>query len=127
MVYSAPFLRRTRASRCTCILTRIGSDSGASAKYTTYSSNGNLVLKIGDPNQTVTGSQEYTIDYSLQNVITFYHDHDELYWDINGDQWNQPFKRVSDYIPQAGRFELLVEDPAMLHRQLWILAAKLPG
>lgn len=74
---------------------QVSSDTGAPAQFTTYAENDNLVLKIGDPNQTVTGAQAYTIDYSVQNVITFYDDHDELYWDINGDQWPQPFERVS--------------------------------
>jgi uncharacterized membrane protein len=73
----------------------VTSDSGAASQYTTYSSNGNTVLKIGDPSRTVTGSQEYTIDYTLRNVISFYDDHDELYWDVNGDQWDQTFDNVS--------------------------------
>ncbi len=74
---------------------KVTSDSGAPSQYTTYDdNNGNELLKIGDPNRTVTGAQEYTIDYTMQNVITFYGDHDELYWDVNGDQWNQPFTRV---------------------------------
>ncbi len=72
----------------------ISSGSGAPSHYTTYGSNGNTVLKIGDPNQTVTGAQAYTIDYTLHNVISFYNDHDELYWDVNGDQWQQPFQQV---------------------------------
>lgn len=50
----------------------ITSDSGAPVEYTTYSSNGNTVLKIGSPSKTVTGAQEYTIDYTLRNVISFY-------------------------------------------------------
>jgi uncharacterized membrane protein len=63
--------------------------------FSTYSSHGNTVLKIGDPDHTVTGKQSYTIDYTLRNVITFYPDHDELYWDVNGDQWEQNFDNVS--------------------------------
>ena len=76
-------------------INKVGSDSGAPVQYTTYGDSGNEVLKIGDPSRTVTGNQEYTIDYTLQNVITFYPDHDELYWDVNGDQWQQPFDAVS--------------------------------
>lgn len=74
---------------------KISSDTGAPTQYSTYTSNGNTVLKIGDPNSTVTASQEYTIDYTLHNVITFYDDHDELYWDVNGDQWDQPTELVT--------------------------------
>lgn len=81
----------------------VQSDSGAPASYTTESVNGNTVLRIGDPNRTVTGAQSYTIDYTVRNVITFYGDHAELYWDVNGDQWRQPFARVHTalHLPQA--------------------------
>lgn len=70
-----------------------GSLSGET--YTTYKENDNLVLKIGDPNRTVTGQQEYEIYYRMHNVIKFYESHDELYWDINGDQWQQPFSNIT--------------------------------
>lgn len=73
----------------------VTSTSGAPSSYTSYSQNGNKVLKIGDANSTVTGAQEYTIDYTVRNVINFYQDHDELYWNINGTQWQQQFQNVS--------------------------------
>jgi uncharacterized membrane protein len=76
-------------------INKISSSSATPAPYTTYESNGNTVLKIGDPGRTVTGRQAYVIDYTLNNVITFYKDHDELYWNVNGDQWSQPFQAVS--------------------------------
>lgn len=73
----------------------ISSQSQAPTGYTTYSSNGNTVFKVGDAARTITGAQEYTIDYTVRNVIGFYPDHDELYWDVNGDQWLQQFQNVS--------------------------------
>ncbi len=73
----------------------ITSDTGAPTQYSTSTSNGNAVLKIGDANRTITGAQEYTIEYTLRNVISFYKDHDELYWDVNGDQWQQTFRQVA--------------------------------
>ncbi|MDB5176165.1 MAG: hypothetical protein JWM81_1023 [Candidatus Saccharibacteria bacterium] len=73
----------------------VSSPTRAPASYTTYQSNGNTVLKIGDANRTVTGEQSYVIDYTLHNVISFYNDHSELYWDVNGDQWDQPFETVT--------------------------------
>lgn len=75
---------------------RVSSESGAPATYTISSdSNGNEIVKIGDPNMTVTGAQEYIIDYTMQNVVTFYGDHDELYWDVNGTDWSQDFTKVT--------------------------------
>lgn len=58
---------------------KVSSTSGAPSQYTTYTDNGNTVVKIGDPAKTVTGDQSYTIDYTLRNVISFYDDHAELY------------------------------------------------
>lgn len=80
---------------------QIASSTGAPTIYSAYTQNGNTVLKIGDPSRTVTGSQKYTIDYTVRNVISFYGDHDEFYWNINGDQWDQPFSdvRVTLHLP----------------------------
>src|SRR5579871_1192933 len=79
----------------------VTSPDGTPSSYTTYKSSGNLILQIGDPNQTVTGQHKYEIDYEVQNVVSFYSDHDEIYWDINGDQWAQPFTVVTAdfYLP----------------------------
>src|SRR6185436_564010 len=72
----------------------ITSNSGAPTGYTTYGSGGNTVLKIGDAHSTITGKQNYRLDYTIKNVITFYESHDELFWDVNGDQWQQTFNAI---------------------------------
>lgn len=71
------------------------SDNGRPLKYTTYEENDNLVLKIGDADRYVQGRQVYVITYTMRNVTQFLGDHDEFYWDVNGDQWSQPFDMVS--------------------------------
>lgn len=63
--------------------------------YSTYGSANNEVLKIGRAEQTITGRHTYEITYEMQNIVSFWLDFDEWYWDINGDQWGQPFERVS--------------------------------
>ncbi len=68
---------------------------GTKLSYSTDTSNNNLVLKIGDANRYVHGLQEYDITYHMQNVTQKFKDHDELFWDVNGDQWQQPFGQVS--------------------------------
>lgn len=68
---------------------------GNKLSYTSDTQNGNLVLKIGDANRYVHGLQEYDISYHMQNVTQKFNDHDELFWDVNGDQWQQPFGEVS--------------------------------
>jgi uncharacterized membrane protein len=73
---------------------KTSSDSGAPSQFSTYGSNGNKVLKIGDANRTVTGLQEYTVEYTVDNVIKFYNGAPQLYWNINGIGWNQDFDHV---------------------------------
>lgn len=68
---------------------------GAKEPYTTYTENNNTVIRIGDPEQYLTGKHTYEISYQVDNVIRFYDTHDELFWDINGDEWQQPFLQVS--------------------------------
>ncbi|GAA1464542.1 DUF2207 domain-containing protein [Microbacterium thalassium] len=45
----------------------------------------------------VLGTQTYVFTYTLQNVTRFFSDTgvDEFYWDVNGEEWRQPFGRVS--------------------------------
>ncbi len=44
----------------------------------------------------VHGAQTYVFTYDLQNVTRAFEDTgvDELYWDVNGEEWWQPFGRV---------------------------------
>jgi len=70
-------------------------EDGREYPFTTYSENDNLVLKIGDAGTFVHGRTVYVIDYQLSNVITFFDGHDELFWNVNGTQWSQPFGSVT--------------------------------
>lgn len=83
-------------------LERVVDAGGNKVKYTTNTSGGNLLVKIGDSSKYVHGLQEYDITYSMQNVIAKFSEHDELFWDVNGDDWKQPFDSVtaSVHIPK---------------------------
>lgn len=83
----------------------------APVKWSTYQSNGNTVIKIGDPDKTVTGKQHFTIGYTVRNVIGFYGGHDELFWDVNGDQWAQRAERVSLILYLPDGLRLSDKDP----------------
>lgn len=63
--------------------------------YTEELENGFLTLKIGDPNVTITGQHQYNIAYNVENAVQFFEGHDELFWDINGTNWNIPMDSVS--------------------------------
>jgi uncharacterized membrane protein YgcG len=60
---------------------------GASRPHRVSRSGRNLKLRIGDPDATVSGVQEYRIRYRVERALLFFEDHDELYWNVTGDQW----------------------------------------
>lgn len=47
-----------------------------------------ITWKIGDPNATVTGENNYQISYRVKNTIRFVNPaFDEFYWNLNGNFW----------------------------------------
>ncbi len=71
--------------------------SGNKRDYHTYESGGNEVLRIGDADTYVHGTQTYVISYTQRDVTKYFADtkDDEFYWDINGTQWAQAFGNVT--------------------------------
>lgn len=69
--------------------------NGEPWNYTTYGENDNVVLKIGDADKFVQGEQTYIIHYTMRAVTLNLADRDEFYWDVNGDDWRQPFGSVT--------------------------------
>jgi uncharacterized membrane protein YgcG len=46
--------------------------------------NGELTIKIGDPNKTVTGEHTYAISYVVAGPVLYFDDYDEFYWNVTG-------------------------------------------
>lgn len=63
--------------------------------YVTTNTYNGKEAKIGDPNQTITGSHTYRITYNVSNALLFFRDHDELYWNVNGTNWGVPIQSSS--------------------------------
>lgn len=71
-------------------------EKGGSWKYKIKRVAGGLLhIRIGDPDKYVSGKKTYIISYRVDNVILFFPDHDELYWNITGNGWNASIKNVS--------------------------------
>ncbi len=69
--------------------------NGNKWKYN-ISRKGNIInIRIGDPEKYVDGLQTYIISYIVENAILFFHDHDELYWNVTGNYWWAPIKQAS--------------------------------
>jgi uncharacterized membrane protein YgcG len=84
---------------------------GVSEPYSLYGDSGNDVIRIGNPDVTITGEHTYRIDYELRNVITFYEEYDEWYWDINGTEWGQQFLSVEGTVVFPPSWTPVVDKP----------------
>jgi uncharacterized membrane protein len=58
--------------------------------YKADQSGGWANIRIGDPDREITGQHNYRIEYSVKGAIGFFEDHDELYWNVTGDEWRVP-------------------------------------
>jgi len=52
-------------------------------------------VKIGSAETYVDGEQVYVISYQVERVVAFFRDHDELYWNVTGNDWRAPIEAVS--------------------------------
>jgi len=68
--------------------------SGNPYKYSVSRSGGLLDIRIGDPDTTVTGVHGYRLQYTVRGAIAFFDDHDELYWNVTGNEWRVPIDKA---------------------------------
>ena len=65
-------------------------ENDQSIKYSTSDTSQGVEIKIGDPDKTFTGQKDYKISYRFKYAINYFDDHDELYLNITGNDWNFP-------------------------------------
>jgi uncharacterized membrane protein YgcG len=65
------------------------------AEYSVDSNGSSISIKIGNPDQTVTGVHWYQITYLVRGSLNAFADHDELYWNAVGNQWDVPIGRAT--------------------------------
>ena len=69
--------------------------AGAPDEYQVERSGGDMTLRIGDPDRTISGAHTYTIAYRVEAALNAFDDHDELYWNAVGAEWSVPVDRAS--------------------------------
>lgn len=74
-------------------------------EYTVSRENGNIKIKIGSPNYTVTGEQKYTIKYTYNLGKDPLSNSDELYYNIIGTEWDTSIDNVSFTITMPKNFD----------------------
>ncbi|HXJ35441.1 MAG TPA: DUF2207 domain-containing protein [Candidatus Eisenbacteria bacterium] len=72
--------------------------AGAALPMIETDSGGYARLRIGDPNRLVGGVQEYGIRYRVTRTVRFFDDHDELYWNATGTEWQIPIEHAAAHV-----------------------------
>jgi uncharacterized membrane protein YgcG len=64
---------------------------------------GKTEIRIGDPDQLITGAHTYRIAYTVQGALNAFENHDELYWNAIGDEWALVIDHVTVEVSAPGK------------------------
>ena len=82
---------------------RVTDASGTPLQYTIGDAgDGKTEIKIGNPDQLVTGVHEYVITYTVQGALNSFPNRDELYWNAIGDEWDVTIQRATVNVSTPG-------------------------
>jgi uncharacterized membrane protein YgcG len=69
--------------------------SGEARPYHVERNSSQVRIKVGDVNRWVSPREDYRIRYRVREGVVFLEEHDELYWDITGNEWTVPIRAVT--------------------------------
>lgn len=67
---------------------------GNSIPFTVSNYNQSKKIQIGNANKLVKGSMDYIIEYNIGEVVLDYGLGPEIYWNVTGNEWDVPIKKV---------------------------------
>src|SRR6266481_2450762 len=73
---------------------RVTDASGRTLKYESSRERHYRKLKIYVPDAD-NSTRKISIEYSVSDALRFFEDHDELYWNVTGDEWDIPIQAAS--------------------------------
>src|SRR4030042_6554936 len=73
----------------------ITDETGSTYNYVVTYPGDRIQFKIGDADILITGKHTYVINYTIKRAINYFADHDELYWNVTGDEWPVPILKSS--------------------------------
>jgi uncharacterized membrane protein len=73
---------------------RVVDASGRALKYESSRERHYRKLKIYVPDAD-NSTQKISIEYTVADALRFFDDHDELYWNVTGDEWDIPIQSAS--------------------------------
>jgi len=81
---------------------------GAIEPYHTESRSNGVAVFVGDKDVFLSpGRYTYTLIYRTTGQLGFFKEHDELYWNVNGNGWNLPLDAVSCEVRLPGEARAL--------------------
>lgn len=100
------FVPRIEPGHITINVTGVVDEVGNKYLYEITSKNP-INIKVGDPNNTVTGKHTYKISYDLKRSIGYFDNYDEWYWNLTGNDWPVQIDKVTAIIilPKEVKFE----------------------
>lgn len=73
----------------------IQDDNGEPYTFVQSHENDDVRWKIGDADKTITGIHSYELRYDVSGALTYFPEHDELYWNTTGNNWQVPIGKAS--------------------------------
>jgi hypothetical protein len=78
-------------------------DDAGGAHTTQVTREGKYVkIRIGDPDRTVSGRVVYVVRYRVEGALAHFAEHDELYWNATGNEWQAPIDAASARVRLPG-------------------------
>jgi uncharacterized membrane protein YgcG len=72
----------------------VAATGGAPSDVEISQEGSSTVIRIGDPDVEISGRHTYTIAYRVEGALNTFADHDELYWNAIGDEWEVAIERA---------------------------------
>ena len=83
-------------------LTEVVDDQGQPHESEVTRDGRHVVIRIGSPTVTVRGRVTYAIRYRVRNAVVHFAEHDELYWNATGHEWQASIGQASARVHLPG-------------------------
>jgi len=74
---------------------RVNDENGNPYNYAISYPGNDIEIKIGDANKLLSGQKIYIVLYTIRRAINYFSDHDELYWNFTGNEWEIPIEKAT--------------------------------
>lgn len=87
-----PYKYKARGGRFSVKLSDITivDENGDDYNFTTSKQGDNKRIKVGDADRYISGIHTYMISYKVERALNYFDEHDELYWNVTGIEWQVP-------------------------------------